>query len=238
MAAGCSLPTSNAPPVPDIYAALAANITTVCGTNRPGVTWTAGSVPLGSAVQTVNTGGRTEYHVCGDLVLTGSGDLIGTPSPTSDSVIVIENGSLTVGNDANISTTRTAVVLTGNNSYSSAINFPTGNGHSASLTLSAPTSPSNPWQGVALYLDPKLTYRVDDRWGPGANFNAEGLVYLGNANVVTYVNTGSNDSKCSKFVMNSFTTNGSVNLDLKQDITTCSQIGLKQWDGIVVRLTH
>ena len=61
---------------------------------------------------------------------------------------------------------------------------------------------------------------------------------MGNANVVTDGNTGSNDSKCSKFVMNSFTTNGSVNLDLKQQVSACGQIGLKQWNGIVVRLTH
>jgi hypothetical protein len=236
--AACSLPTSSAPSVPDIYAALASNIAMVCGSSRPGVTWTAGSIPLGSAIQTVNARGYTEYHVCGDLVLTGTGDLIGTPSPTSDSVVVIENGSLTIANNASISTTRTALLMTGNNSYSSAINFPNGNGQSASLTLSAPTGSTNPWQGVALYLDPKLTYRVDDRWGPGATFNAEGLVYLGNANVVTDGNTGSNDSKCSKFVMNSFTTNGSVDLDLKQQVSACSQIGLKQWDGILVRLTH
>jgi hypothetical protein len=165
----------------------------------------------------------------------GSGYLTGS-SPTSDSVIVIENGSLNVPNNANVSASRTAIVFTGNNTYASAINFPTGNGQSASLVLSAPTDATNPWQGVALYEDPKLTYQVDNRWGPGATFSADGLVYLGNSNVVTDGNTTSNNSPCSKFVMNSFTTNGHVDLDLQQQVSACSAIGLKQWAGVVVHL--
>jgi hypothetical protein len=104
--------------------------------------------------------------------------------------------------------------------------------------LSAPTASSDPWRGVALYQDPKLTDNVDDRWGPGATFNADGLVYLGNANVVTDGNTGSGNSRCSKFVMNSFITNGAVDLNLDQDAGACAGLGLKQWDGIYVRLTE
>jgi len=53
---------------------------------------------------------------------------------------------------------------------------------------------------------------------------------------VTDGNTSSSNSKCSKFVMNSFTTNGSVNLDFDQSVLSCAQIGLKQWAGIIVRL--
>jgi len=101
--------------------------------------------------------------------------------------------------------------------------------------LSPPTGTTNPWQGVALYLDPKLTKNVGNAWGPGAEFNADGLVYLGNSNVVTDGNTASNNSKCTKFVMNNFTTNGRVNLDFSQN--NCAAIGLKQWTGIAVHLT-
>lgn len=232
----CSHPVGNASVVPDIYGSLAANITTQCS-QRPGVTWTVGTIPVGSGVITIDMGSYKEYHICGDLTVSGSGYLTGS-SPTSDSVIVIENGSLNVPSNANVSAARTAIVLTGNNSYASAINFPTGNGQNATLTLSAPTDSSNPWQGVALYQDPRLTYQVDNRWGPGANFSADGLVYLGNSNVVTDGNTGSNNSPCSKFVMNSFTTNGHVDLDLQQQVSACSAIGLKQWAGVVVHLTR
>ena len=236
VAADCTHPDSYAPVVPDLYASLANNITTACGTARPGVSWVPGSLPSGPGIITVNKGAYTEYHICGDLNVSGSGFLTGD-SPSSDSVIIIENGSLTVAHDSSISTSRTAIVMTGNNSYASQINFPTGNGQSASLSLSAPTDSADPWQGVALYQDPKLTNQINDSWGPGATFNADGLVYLGNANVVTNGNTGSSNSKCSKFVMNSFTTNGSVNLNLDQQINACSAVGLKQWGGILVHLT-
>jgi hypothetical protein len=57
----------------------------------------------------------------------GTGDLFGS-SPTFDSVIIIENGSLTIANGSSISTARTAIVMTGDNSSPANINFPTGNG--------------------------------------------------------------------------------------------------------------
>ena len=234
---GCGNPRPYAGAVPDTYAPLASNITTQCGSSRPGVAWTAGTVPTGSAVKTVTINGRTEYHICGDLNLSGTGSLTGI-APSSDALIVIENGSLNVANNAYVSVARTAIVLTGDNTVPSAVNFPNGNGKTAKLTLSPPLDPSNPWQGVALYQDPKLTNNVDNKWGPGADFNADGLVYLGNSNVVTDGNTASSNAKCSKFVMNSFTTNGKVSLDFDQTVASCAAIGLKQWGGIIVHLTQ
>jgi hypothetical protein len=192
-------------------------------------------MPTGAGIKTVSQGSYTEYHICGDLNLSGSGYLTGN-SPGSDTVIVIENGGLNLANNASINTLKTAIVMTGNNTVASSVNFPNGNGNSATLSLSPPTDVANPWQGVALYQDPKLTYQVDDKWGPGASFNADGLVYLGNANVVTDGNTSSSNSKCTKFVMNQFTTNGSVDLNMAQ--TNCAAVGLKQWGGVVVHLVQ
>jgi hypothetical protein len=231
-AVGCGQPKSYVMAVPDIYASLASNITPQCGSYRPGVTWTPGSPPAGTGVKTITVNGRTEYHICGDLQLSGSGKF----APSSDTAIVIENGSLNIENSASVSMSRTAVVLTGSNSYPSAINFPNGNGQAASLILSPPLDASNPWQGVALFQDPKLTNGVDNKWGPGASFGADGLVYLGYSNVVTDGNTTSSNAKCSKFVTNSFVTNGSVTLDFDQTVASCAAIGLKQWGGIVVQL--
>ena len=102
--------------------------------------------------------------------------------------------------------------------------------------ISPPTSGANPWQGVALYQHPKLNYRVDNSWGPGAAFNADGLVYLPYSNVVTDGNTASNNIKCTKFVMNSFVTNGSIDLSMSQSASSCGAIGLKQWGGATVHL--
>ena len=86
--------------------------------------------------------------------------------------------------------------------------------------MAPPIEAGNPWQGVSFYLDPKLTYDVNNKWGPGASFSADGLVYLGNSNVVTDGNTSSSNAKCSKFVMNQFTTNGHVNLDFNQTVAS------------------
>jgi Flp pilus assembly protein TadG len=230
----CGQPKSNAVVVPDVYAPLASNITKQCGASRPGVTWTPGLTPSGGGVVVVTNNGRTEYHICGDLNLTGTGSF----TPAADTAIVIENGSLNIADGASVSISRTVVVLTGNNSYASSVNFPNGNGKSASLTLAPPLDAANPWQGVALYQDPTLTNNVDNKWGPGASFSADGLVYLGNSNVVTDGNTSSSNAKCSKFVLNSFVTNGKVNLDFDQSVTSCAAIGLKQWGGIVVHLVN
>jgi hypothetical protein len=129
-------------------------------------------------------------------------------------------------------------VLTGNNNFSSQINFPNGNGKAATLSLSPSTSVSNPWRGVALYQDPSLTKDVDNTWGPGAALNADGLVYLPKSNVVTNGNTDSNNSQCTKFVLNRLRTNGSVNLNFTQSTNNCEALGLKQWSGASVRLTR
>ena len=176
------------------------------------------------------------YHVCGDLNLSGTGALTGG-TPASDVIIVVENGSVNIANNASISTSKTAIVMTGDNTAQSKINFPNGTGKQATLTLSPPTDAANPWQAVALYQDPKLTNHglIDNTWGPGMDFNADGLVYLGNSNVVTDGDTSSSNSRCTKFVMNQFTTNGHVDLNFQQ--TNCSAIGLKQWGGITVHLT-
>src|SRR3954462_721189 len=235
-ATGCTGPKSNATLVPDIYAPLASNITKNCGPSRPGVNWTPGTLPTGSAFITVDKGDYVEYHVCGDLTVSGSGYLTGNPPPGGkDAVVVIENGTLTVANNADVNTVKTTIVLTGNNSYSSEIKFPNGAGKLGTLTMSASTGSSNPWQGVAIYQDPALTYQVDNSWGSGAEFNADGLAYLGNSNVVTYGNMASSNSRCTKFVMNTLTTNGHVDLNFTQ--ADCVAMGLKQWGGITVHLT-
>jgi Flp pilus assembly protein TadG len=236
-ASGCSNPQSNASPIPDIYAALAKNITTACGSSTPGATWSPGSPPLAASMKTISRGSYTEYHVCGDLTLSGSGYLLGN-APSSDAVIIIENGSLTLANSSSINTVRTTIVLTGNNSSPSAINFPNGNGTASTLSLSPSTDASNPWQGVALYQDPSLTNGVDDSWGPGATFNADGVVYLPKANVTTKGNSASNNSSCTVFVTNTFTTNGSINLTFSQTTNGCSNLSVKQYTGTGASLTQ
>jgi hypothetical protein len=232
---GCDNPQSNANPLPDPFATVAVNITRLCGGLATGATWVPGSPPAG--LRTVSMTGYTEYHVCGDLTLSGNGYLTGS-APSADSVIVIENGGLIVANNAAITALRTAIVLTGNNAYASAISFPNGNGKSATLTISPPTNASNPWQGFSLYQDPALTNGVDNTWGPGANFFADGIVYLPNSNVVIHGNAASSNQHCTKVVANSFTSNGSVNLNFAQSQQSCTDLGVRKWSDVKVHLVQ
>jgi hypothetical protein len=234
-ATGCSNQQSNASPLPDIYAPLASNISTVCGSSAPGGSWSPGSPPPPPIMKPISKGNYNEYHVCGDLTLSGNGYLFGA-SPGSDAVIVIENGSLTLASTASISTVRTTIVLTGNNTSPSAINFPNGGGNASTLSLSPSTDASNPWQGVSLYQDPALTNSIDENWGAGATFTADGVVYFPKANVTISGNSASNVSSCTVFVANTVKTNGSVNLSFSRKSDGCVQLGVKQYDDVVAYL--
>ena len=129
---------------------------------------------------------------------------------------------------------RTAIVLTGDNSHSSSIDFPNGAGHTATLTLSPPSDASNFWQGVSLYQDPVLTKNVNADWGPGATLNVDGVVYLPNASLTMHGIAGSNNTKCTKIVANTFTTDGAVDLNFSQ--TGCVKMPIKQWTGVEIHL--
>ena len=232
---GCAEPQSQASVLPDPFATVAGNITKVCGGLTTGATWVPGSLPAG--LKTVSMTGYTEYHVCGDLKVSGNGYLTGA-APSADSVIVIENGSLIVDKDSSISTLRTAIVLTGNNAQDSSIHFPNGNGQSATLTISPPTNVDNPWQSFSLYQDPALTNGVDNTWGPGANLYADGVVYLPNSDVVMHGNAGSSNKRCTKVVTNTFESKGSVNLNFEQTEQSCSDLGMKKWSDVKVHLVQ
>jgi hypothetical protein len=230
-ASGCSNSMSNAPVVPDIYAALASKIERKCS-NSPGATWSPGSPPPASKMVTVQKSTHVEYHVCGDLTLSGNGFLTGN-GPTTDSVIVIENGSLTIAKNASVSLSRVAIVFTrkgsDDDSDGASIKFPNGNGQGATLSLSPPTAQDNPWRGISIYYDPKLKADVDHDWGPGATLNADGVIYMPNSHLRVHGNPSSNNPLCTKFVLRSFVSNGAVNLN--QSVQGCSALGVKQWDG-------
>ncbi|HEY8564754.1 MAG TPA: TadE/TadG family type IV pilus assembly protein [Beijerinckiaceae bacterium] len=230
----CSNPQSGASVVPDIHAALASNIVKKCGNESSnGVTWRAG----GSLPQmiTVAAASHTEYHVCGNLTLSGSGWLTGN-APATDTVIVIENGKLVLDDDANIQTARVTFVLTGGASTASAIVFPKGNGKAATLSVSPSTGSSNPWRGVSIYQDPAMTGDVDNNWGSGANLNVDGIVYLPNSDVTMHGNPGSNSPLCAKLVFKTLTSNGAVALN--QSAQGCTSLGVKQYAESALRVAN
>jgi hypothetical protein len=232
-ASGCSNPRSYVTPLTDIYEPLKTIIERLCGGLSGGATWKAGGTL--SNVKTVSKGAYTEYHVCGDLTLEGEGSII---AGGSDSVVVIENGNLKLANSAKVSLSRTTIVLTGTWAATSAIEFPNGAGKKATLAVSPPTDPKNPFQGIAIYQDPDLTSGVDNDWGPGASLNIDGVIYLPNSNIEMRGVASSNTDKCTKIVSNTFRTNGAVSLDFSQVPDGCNRIGMKQWSDIPVHLVR
>lgn len=225
-ATNCNLPQSNAPKVPDIHAALASNITKECGLASYNINWTPGSPPSSPQMITRTHGDVTYYHVCGNVTAKNAGTLVG--SSTGDSVLIIENGSLTLDRNADITLERTALVFSGTStSASHELRFPQGNGHSASLTVSPAQAATNPWQGVAIYQDTAFTTNVNMTWGPGATLKADGLLYFPNASLTMSGVAQSHNAECSKLVINELTANGAVNF--RQTDSGCGGIGLKQY---------
>ena len=234
--AGCSNPQSGANAVPDTYAELASNISRVCS-GLSSTTWAAGALlPILPGMMAVGRTGYVEYHVCGDLTLSGTGDLNG-PNPLIDMVIVVENGTITFANDASITAKRVTFVLTGANSSNHQIVFPNGNGHGATLSLTPSINSANPWHGIGIYQDPALTANIDMDWGPGATANVDGVMYFPKANVTMRGNAASNSSArgggCTKFVTGTFTTNGNVGLDFVQTSADCARLNVSQYTAPV-----
>jgi hypothetical protein len=221
----CSNPLSGAKVVGDIYQPLAANIVPKCS-SRLGARWSPGSPPPSTRMVTIFGSDRTEYHVCGDLTLSGIGSITGD-APAGDTVIVIENGRLILSSNAAIRATRTAFVFTGDNTASASVQFPNGNGQSASLTVSPPTTSTNPWAGIAMYQDPALSQNVDSGWGPGATLVSDGVIYMPRANLSLGGNAGSGTIGCTKIVANTVTIGGAV--DMRQSSQACATAGVKQW---------
>lgn len=159
-------------------------------------------------------------------------------SPSADYLIVIENGSLTLSSTADISVVRTAIIFTGNNTKASAINFPNGTGHTATLAISPPTNSDNPWKGIAIYQNPALTYKVANDWGPGAVLRVDGVIYLPNSDVELQGNAASNADQCTKLVTKTFTTKGSVSMNFSQVTADCRIIGMQQWSDTPIHLVN
>lgn len=220
----CDQPVDNAPAIPDIYADLASNIARQCGASAYNVSWSATSRPGAPRMVTVASGGVTRYHVCGDLTLTGTHEL---NTSGGDAILVVENGSVTIQRDAAISMSRMAIVLTGDPARSHTIEFPQGNGQTASLSITPPTDVNDPWRGIAIYQDPALTANVDVSWGPGANLRVDGVIYLPHADFAMSGNAASNGSNCTKLVTDTLTVNGVVGF--QQNDAGCEAIGMRQY---------
>jgi Flp pilus assembly protein TadG len=226
---GCSYPHSGQAAVQDIYSSLASNIVTVCGANAAGYTWTAnGNSPMPTANQVIPVAqsGYIEVHICGDLTLSGtSASPLTGAAPATDTVVVIENGGLVIANGAALVANQVTFVLAGG-SGSPIVSWPSGNGgNSASLSVSASISTSNPWRGMAIYENPSLN--VDMSWKSGVTFSIDGVLYFPRAAFTVSGQVVSGPTGCAKIVVGEFTLNGSVNM--QQSDAACASMQVAQY---------
>ena len=221
---GCGISQiSNFPIVVDPYVGLASNIPAdPCKGVYPQEPGKKGSSLPPSNVWTTGhklLSGNTT--ICGDLQLTGD-VTIDTPLGGTGAVLTIFNGQLDTGSNS-ITTSKGSgltVVFSGDNlgSYTHA---PTGGG---TLDIAAPTS--GPWQGVAIYQDPKLTSGVDiSAAGNSPTWDITGLVYLSKASVTFSgaVGKSGNGNSCFVLVVSDITINGTGSI---LPNTACGPAGL------------
>lgn len=198
---GCgAIPTSNAKPFVDPYAALVSRLPAdACGGQYPQIT---NNLPNSNKwLGTKSLGSVTT--ICGDLQLTGAV----TVTAPSNAVLIIRNGRLDT-NGYKLQTANgsgLAIVFTGvNNALYT--HTPTGSGD---LDIAAPTT--GDWSGVAIYTNPSLTVGVQmPKAASDPTWAISGLIYTPRANLEFKgsVGKGTNGKLCTVIVANSVTIKG------------------------------
>ena len=215
------------PALTDPYSGLASNIPTNPCSNYPQASKSGNSVTVASSNQISGTqtwsGTKT---FCGDVVLTGNANV-------SNTNLVIFNGRL-ITQGYTFDGSDTSLIFSGDPSNTSYYHYPTdtiggSNVTGATISISAPSDPSNPWQGIAIYQDPALTTNVDiAQFGNSPTINVTGVIYLPNADVglsgtINKYGTGYN---CTVIVSYTMTINGTGNIFKPGSMSECPQAGV------------
>ena len=240
----CPNPVPGQALVPDMYQPLQTNVSPLCGTVKTGYTWapTDGTLPAASATVVYPATPNEHYneiHICGTLTLSGTKQLVanataaGAYEPDKDTLIVIENGGLTLADDAAITAKRVTFFLLGKNADAGStdnpvVTWPNGNGNMASLISTPGYNINNPFRGFSLYQDPDNDF--DQDWKPGANARFDGIVYLPKARLTLSGNMQYGTNECLKIVVGQFRLNGNVNIQLKQDPAKCLAMNLRRYE--------
>jgi Flp pilus assembly protein TadG len=238
----CPNPLGGQAKVEDIYKDYQTNITPLCGAEKGGYSWapTNGTLPAAGTVVKVPATANANYnqiHICGTLTLSGTRQLVanvaGGTEPAKDTIIVIENGGLTLANDASITAKRITFVLSGKNAAATntakpIVTWPTGNGNAAHLISTPGVHADNPFRGMSIYVDPDNN--DDQSWKPGANARFDGVVYMPKAKLTLSGNMQFGAKECLKIVTAQFTLNGNVALSMRQSSAACSAINMRYYE--------
>jgi Flp pilus assembly protein TadG len=222
---GCPYPQPGEVTYPDLYAGLADNIGIQCGMSPADVTWTASGMSPSSNVSVISRTGYREIHICGNLILAGSGSLSGE-SPHEDTVIIIRNGSLRLDANAVVSARRTTFVIAAPLTSTATVAPIVDLGENGSLSISAGASDDNPWKSVALYQSPAATGSINMIWKAATRLELDGIAYFPNARLDMRGTMTAGALKCSKLVAGEIEITGSANL--QQSSEGCSALKLRQ----------
>lgn len=171
--------------------------------------------------------------LCGNVQLTGNLTLTGNATQ-----LVIYNGTL----DLNRFTVSTAsgssatVIFSGTNGGTYQ-HYPVDNGKgsgSGVLNIKAPTGASDPFKGVAIYQDPRITTGVNFTYaGNKPAWKISGVIYLPKATVTFsgIVDKADNGALCQILVVNNGTINGTGKII--GDVSGCASAGIDTPDVIV-----
>jgi len=162
---------------------------------------------------------------CGDVKLDGDVTLTGSNTMTIYNGTLDLNGhKLQTGSGASAT-----LIFSGNDTPNSTVRAPSNSG---TLSIKAPDTSTSPWEGVAIYQDPRMGpphANLDvDYSGNQPTWNITGLVYLPNSNVTFSgaVSKAAYGASCFMLVAYTLLINGTGNIFA--DNTECSTAGLTQ----------
>lgn len=212
----CAPSVSSSTPLPDPYSAQAANLPDASSCSSPG-NYTYTSAPIDATGTVTGKNGVTYPGVviCGNVTINGNVTVL-TSAPGS--VLVIENGTLTLASGATLSSSgNLTLAFTG-----------TSGGLSSSMTgtldFSSPTTGT--WQGFSMYQDPTLPITSSIAAGGGVVWKVSGINYLPRTNLQFNgsVTQATNGLDCFVLVDYTFKANGTGSILEHQ--TQCTQQGV------------
>jgi Flp pilus assembly protein TadG len=164
--------------------------------------------------------------VCGDLKLTNN-LTVTSSAGLGGAVLVIENGVLDTNGYTLATASGSALTIIFTGSATGYNHYPTDNGGSGVLNITAPTSGT--WKGIALYQDPNLT-------DPGISFtyagnsptwDITGTVYFPNATIQFKgaINKSAYGASCLLFVVGSIVISGTADIE-QTTAATCRTAGV------------
>ncbi len=214
---GCgNVQNSNVPKVNDPYAWMATqNIpASTCGSNFP-------QKPNGNNLAAFITAGGTRWldtqvfttstaTVCGDLVLAPVGSVSNVITPPGGTVVFIYNGTLDLRGKT-LKATGGGLTLVFTASPAGPVEpepYPTTSSGNGTLDFAAPTS--GVWQGIAIYLDPKMPAQSFTYAGNSPTWNITGLVYMPKTSMTFSgaINKSTTGADCFVLVVDSIRING------------------------------